>query len=150
MREPAAPNSLSRPRERAGVRVARELRTHATDAEALLWRHLRARQLADLKFRRQHPLGGYVLDFACLEARLVVEVDGGQHAESSAAARDARRTQLIAAQGLRVLRFWNHEVLSNIDGVLQAIVHAATQPSPHPSPQPSPASGRGSEQKDQP
>lgn len=152
MREPAAPlsSTLSRSRERAGVRAgvraARDLRSHATDAESLLWRHLRARQLTGLKLRRQHPLAGYVLDFVCLEAKLVVEVDGGQHAEPSAAARDVRRTQILEAQGLRVLRFWNHDVLSNIEGVLQAIADAATLT--QPSPQPSPASGRGGQEKD--
>lgn len=136
----APDNSLSRARERAGVRVARALRRSSTDAEALLWSKLRARQLGGLKFRRQHPLEGYVLDFACIEARLAVEIDGGQHAQCDAVQRDDLRTQVIGSCGLRVLRFWNNEVLSNLEGVLQVIAEAAQ---PHPNPLP--PAGEGAE-----
>lgn len=111
------PNPLSRQRERAGVRAdvkvqnARALRQSATTAEQLLWRHLRNRQLVGAKFRRQHPLGSYILDFVCLEHGLVVEVDGGQHADLQAQGYDQQRTVWLQQQGLRVLRFWNHEVV---------------------------------------
>ncbi len=88
---------------------ARRLRKHPTDAERLLWRHLRLRQLGGYKFRRQQPLGPYIVDFVCLAKRLIVEVDGGQHAEQ--AEEDAQRTAWLEAQGFRVLRFWNTEVL---------------------------------------
>ena len=99
--------------------VARKLRTSATDAEALLWSRLRARQLEGEKFIRQFPIGNAVADFACRSAQLVVELDGGQHSER--AEQDAERTRSIQAHGFRVIRFWNHDVLGNIDGVLEAI-----------------------------
>ncbi|OFZ67686.1 MAG: hypothetical protein A2V79_01750 [Betaproteobacteria bacterium RBG_16_56_24] len=86
-----------------------------TDTEKLLWRHLRMEQLSGYKFRRQHPIGNYIVDFVCLEAALVLEVDGGQHAES--ADNDAIRTKWLEAKGLHVMRFWNNEVLNNIEGV---------------------------------
>lgn len=85
-----------------------------TDAEHRLWSLLRARQLNGHKFRRQHPVGSFVLDFACLEQKLAVEVDGGQHADSE---QDRQRTAWLEAQGWRVIRFWNNEVLSNPEGV---------------------------------
>jgi len=98
---------------------ARTLRWEMTDAEKLLWRHLRMEQIGGYKFRRQHPLGNYIADFICLEAALVLEVDGGQHADS--ADNDAIRTQWLEAKGLHVMRFWNNEVLNNIEGVKLAI-----------------------------
>ncbi len=101
---------------------ARALRKQATDAERLLWRHLRNRQLDGRKFRRQAPVGPYVVDFLCLEDRLVLELDGGQHAEQQAA--DQARSAQLAGWGFRVLRFWNHEVLGNTEGVLQAVREA--------------------------
>lgn len=105
---------------------ARVLRTNSTDAEQKLWRHLRNRQL-QVKFRRQHPIGKLIADFACEEARLVVEVDGGQHGMDTNILRDAMRTQILEQLGWRVIRFWNDEVTRNIDGVLQAIAQALTQ-----------------------
>lgn len=101
------------------TRNARTLRRDITDAERALWRHLRKRQIAGYKFRRQHPLGAYIVDFVCLEARLVVEVDGGQHAERQFY--DQARTDWLEQQGYRVLRFWNHEVLANAEGLVEAI-----------------------------
>ncbi|MCK9516521.1 MAG: endonuclease domain-containing protein [Ottowia sp.] len=92
-----------------------------TDAERVLWRHLRARRLAGGKFRRQHPLGPYVVDFVNLAARLVIEVDGGQH---SGSAHDRARDRWLQRQGFRVLRFWNNDVLQHTEGVLQAIYQA--------------------------
>ena len=101
---------------------ARQLRHASTDAERHLWRHLRSRNLAAYKFRRQYPISGYIVDFACLSAKLVVEVDGGQHGD--AAAYDAVRTRRLEAQGFRVLRFWNDEVLMRTEDVLQVIWRA--------------------------
>jgi very-short-patch-repair endonuclease len=97
---------------------SRELRADQTDAETMLWNRLRNRQLDGHKFVRQEPIGRYIGDFVCRAQRLVVEVDGGQHAESC---RDNVRDQYLVGQGYRVLRFWNNEVLSNTDGVLAVI-----------------------------
>ncbi|MCD2167213.1 endonuclease domain-containing protein [Comamonas koreensis] len=125
-------NPLSRKRERAGVRAdvkvqqARALRQSPTTAEQLLWRHLRNRQLAGAKFRRQHPLGPYNLDFVCLEHGLEVEVDGGQHADLQAQAYDQQRSAWLQQQGLRVLRFWNHEVVQQTNEVLAHVLQALT------------------------
>ncbi|NKB48270.1 MAG: DUF559 domain-containing protein [Alphaproteobacteria bacterium] len=101
------------------VGQARKLRRETTVAEAHLWKHLRNRNLAGLKFRRQHPIGRYIADFCCEEEKLVVELDGGQHAGD--ADRDEERTRYIEKFGYRVVRYWNSEVLSNIDGVLADI-----------------------------
>ncbi|HEY7553575.1 MAG TPA: endonuclease domain-containing protein [Candidatus Binatia bacterium] len=90
---------------------ARALRHNPTEAERLLWRHLRLWQLSGYKFRRQQPIGNYIVDFACLEKRLVVELDGGQHAEQSSY--DIKRDEWLRGAGFRVLRFWNHDVLKN-------------------------------------
>ena len=127
-------NSLSRTRERAGVRVqrARALRQSSTDVEQLLWRHLRARQLDGAKFRRQHPVGAYVLDFACVEHGLAIELDGGQHAEPHQLQHDSQRTAWLQQQGWRVLRFWNHDVLQQTSEVLAQVLQALT---PGPLPQ---------------
>lgn len=100
------------------TRIARKLRRDQSDAERLLWSHLRARQLEDAKFLRQLPLGPYVADFACRSLKLVIELDGGQHAEN---ANDRERTRELERMGYRVIRFWNNEVLSNPDGVLETI-----------------------------
>ena len=123
---------LSRLRERVRVR-ARELRTAPTDAESLLWSHLRDRRLAGFKFRRQRAIGPYFADFACLEAMLVVELDGGQHAQ--AAAYDEDRTRFMQHRGFRVLRFWNNDVLMHTSTVLEQILDACQHPHPHPLPQ---------------
>jgi very-short-patch-repair endonuclease len=120
---------------------ARRLRHDATDAERRLWYRLRSRQINGAKFVRQDPIGPYVVDFACREQRLIVEVDGGQHATDP---RDAVRDSWLSDRGYRVLRFWNNDVLSNTDGVLEAIAAALSDisgaqtrgdaPSPRPSP----------------
>jgi very-short-patch-repair endonuclease len=104
-----------------------------TDAEVRLWLRLRGEQLEGHRLRRQVPMGPYVADLACLKARLVVEVDGGQHAEE--ADRDQRRTDWLAARGFRVLRFWNTDVLQNPDGVVESIREALTETPSLPSPQ---------------
>ncbi|MFC5302638.1 endonuclease domain-containing protein [Azospira restricta] len=118
----------------------KSLRKNMTDAENRLWQRLRGRQIASCKFRRQHPFLDYVLDFVCLERRLVIEVDGGQHLESE---RDAGRDRRIENAGFRVLRFWNNQVLQEIEAVVEAIHLALTkEPHPHPSP---PLEGEGEE-----
>jgi len=98
---------------------ARELRAAMTDAERALWRCLRMRQLDGHRFRRQHPVGPYVVDFACLPSRLVVEVDGGQHSDS---VDDRHRDAFLRGCGFRVLRFWNNEVLGEPDAVCEVIL----------------------------
>jgi len=105
------------------TRLARQLRKNSTLAERKLWRYARSRSLGGFKFVRQQPIGPYVVDFVCREKRLVIEVDGGQHAEST---RDAIRDQWLAENRYRVLRFWNNEVLGNIEGVWEAIFAAAS------------------------
>ena len=107
------------------------MRHTPTDTERRLWNRLRAKRLDGWKFRRQQPVGRYIVDFACLEARLVLEVDGSQHAES---ARDEMRDEWLASQGFCVLRFWNNEVLQNEDGVVEKILEALQSPLPNPSP----------------
>jgi len=100
------------------TRVARKLRKTSTDVEAQLWRYLRNRQLEGAKFVRQFPIGPYVTDFACRSARFVIELDGGQHSESTA---DLDRTRLIEAHGFTVLRYWNNDVTENLSRVLEDI-----------------------------
>jgi very-short-patch-repair endonuclease len=101
---------------------ARALRKNPTEAERTLWKHLRMRQLHGHKFRRQQPLGSYIVDFVCVEKRLIVELDGGQHARQAAS--DAERTAWLRAQGFRVRRFWNHDVMRDIQAVEEAIRQA--------------------------
>ena len=107
---------------------SRRLRQDSTDAERKLWSVLRNRQLNGFKFRRQVEIDGYIADFHCPEARLIVELDGGQHTPE----RDARRTTYLESQGFRVIRFWNNDVLQNLDGVWATISEALTSP-PHPT-----------------
>ena len=102
-----------------------------TDAERSLWQHLRGRQVAGLKFRRQHSVGRYIVDFACLEAALIIEVDGGQHADQRG--HDQERTAWLEERGYRVLRFWNDEVLANAAGVMEAIWQEVRQRARPPS-----------------
>ena|SRR5437660_9685284 len=114
-------------------RTANRLRSNMTDAEQKLWRALRRRQMNGFKFRRQHPFLDFVLDFVSVEARLVVEVDGGQHASSEK--EDKARTGKLEAAGYRVLRFWNHDVLKETDAVCDVIFGALVGgPHPHPVP----------------
>jgi len=113
-------------------RLQRVLRGNMTDAEQLLWRHLRRGQMNGFKFRRQHPFGDYVLDFVCLEAKLIVEVDGGQHVANEAG--DAKRSEVLNKAGFRVLRFWNHEVMGELETVKEVIWNALHTPSPSQPP----------------
>jgi very-short-patch-repair endonuclease len=112
----------------ASVDFSRKLRSAMTDAERALWQQLRLRQMG-VKFRRQHPVGKYVVDFACIEARLCIEVDGSQHATSSS---DAARTQFLKSEGYEVLRFWDNDVLTAIDSVKEAIWKALQNRKPPP------------------
>ncbi|HXF87942.1 MAG TPA: endonuclease domain-containing protein [Xanthobacteraceae bacterium] len=110
------------------VQRARALRSRMTDAERKLWFALRDRRFSNFKFRRQVPLGLFVADFVCYSSRLIIELDGGQHAESIS---DRRRDAWLVANKFRVLRFWNHEVMRNFDGVLQTILEALHGRGPH-------------------
>jgi very-short-patch-repair endonuclease len=127
--------------------LQRTLRKEMTDAEQTLWRILRARQISSLKFRRQHPFSDYILDFVCLENRLVIEVDGGQHAEQ--AEHDQLRTDKLQAAGFHVLRFWNNEVLREIEAVKEKIWITVQELRPHPHPDP-PLEGEGEKNKNCP
>ena len=120
------------------IDCARELRADMTDAETKLWWRLRGRQLGGHRFRRQVPIGPYIVDFACLAASLVIEVDGGQHFDE--ADRDERRTAWLEERGYRVIRFLNPDVLTNIDGVLETVLRALPAT---PPPRPSPSGGEG-------
>ena len=111
---------------------SRELRANATPAERKLWIHLSARKLEGVRFNRQFPVGQFICDFVSREKRLIIEIDGGQHA--TAREHDERRTRFLNSQGYQVIRFWNNEVLGNIDGVLISIAQALNnKPSPDPS-----------------
>jgi adenine-specific DNA-methyltransferase len=105
---------------------ARILRQSQTDVERKLWYALRDRRLNAAKFRRQQPIGPYVVDFVCFDLRLVIELDGSQHAKPEMIAADTARTEFLESERFRVLRFWNQEILENFDGVLEAIFVAVT------------------------
>ncbi len=123
---------------------AKTMRHEPTASEAKLWKLLRAKRPEEFKFRRQYPIGPFIADFACPAARLIIEADGSQHAESQA---DARRTIWLEAQGWRVLRFWNAEILTSPDDVARIIYLALTSPLPPTAKArrapPSPARGEG-------
>jgi very-short-patch-repair endonuclease len=108
------------------LRYGRDLRKNPTDSERLLWSHLRRRQLAGFKFRRQHSIGPFICDFACVEASVIVELDGSQHAERSDY--DQRRDAFLRSKGFRVLRFWNGDVLSQTETVLETLYEALHRP----------------------
>jgi very-short-patch-repair endonuclease len=112
--------------------TAKSLRTAGTDAEHKLWYHLRARRLGGFKFRRQHPVPPYVVDFYCDELKLVIELDGSQHSQEV----DSARTQALERQGLLVLRFWDNRVLQEIEAVLEAILNFAWRRTLSPTPPP--------------
>ena len=109
---------------------AKILRTNQTQAEQRLWYHLRAHRFMGLKFKRQKPLGRYIADFVCIEHRLIIEIDGGQHAEQ--AAYDQHRDAWLRSQGYTVLRFWNNEVMQQLEGVLEQI-RLTLSPGPSPT-----------------
>ncbi len=128
-----------RARERGSIMksLARKLRHQSTDAERMLWKYLRAHRMAGYKFKRQVVIEPYIVDFICLEARLIVEADGGQHLEQ--VERDVKRSLFLESLGYKVVRFWNHEILGDIHNVLEQIHSYLIE---IPSPQPSPG-GRG-------
>jgi very-short-patch-repair endonuclease len=120
----------------AKVPFARKLRRNQTDAERVLWFRLRDRRLDGLKFKRQVPIDKFIVDFCCAEARLIIELDGGQHALRD----ETNRTVILEAMGYLVLRFWNNDVLQNTEGVLEEILNVINrnpQEPPHPVPLPS-------------
>ncbi len=126
--------------------VARHLRSEPTRAERKMWSKLRDRRFLGLKFKRQAPIGQFVVDFVCLDAKLIIEVDGGQHSERLAA--DMKRTRTLESMGYLVMRFWNNDVLTNIEGVLELIAFTV-QPEvlepPHPTRESAPTSPRRGE-----
>jgi very-short-patch-repair endonuclease len=110
---------------------SRKLRSSATDAERRLWYRIRRRQLGGFRFRRQHPIGNYIVDFVCPDRRLIVEIDGGQHAEQCNY--DEKRSRYLSASGFRVLRFWNNELMNDLESVLELIwkeLHRPSEPPP--------------------
>jgi len=120
---------------------ARDLRKEATDAEKRMWLILRDRRFSGFKFRRQYPVGGYIIDFFCARCRLGIELDGGQHNEDANREYDQRRTEKLELLGICILRFWDHEVLKETDAVSETIYQALMErerflaaPSPQPSP----------------
>lgn len=116
-----------------------------SDAEVLMWKHLRSRKFEGYKFRRQHPIGGYIADFCCVERRLVIELDGGQHTEEENERKDMVRTEYLVQSNYRVIRFWNNDVLNNTRVVLEQILESLEM---SPSPRPSPSiEGEGDERK---
>jgi very-short-patch-repair endonuclease len=119
---------------------AKRLRREMTDAERKLWSVLRGAKLEGVKFRRQQPIGPFIADFVCQERRMIVEADGSQHADSAS---DKRRTAFLESKGYRVVRFWNSEILGNLDGVADAIVTALSFPHPAQAAPESPSPSRG-------
>ncbi len=124
---------------------ARRLRANLTDAEKKLWHALRRDQINGLNFRRQHPVGPYTLDFYCPSIHLGIEIDGGQHAEEAALRKDAQRSSFLASKDIVVIRFWNNDVLGNLEGVLAEIVRVSIEQVAKPkTPSPTlPLSGGG-------
>ncbi|MBA2467262.1 MAG: endonuclease domain-containing protein [Sphingomonas sp.] len=129
--------------DKSTLAKAKRLRRDPTDAERKLWSVLRSSQLRGATFRRQQPIGPFIADFVCQEHRLIIEADGGQHQKSAA---DVRRTSFLEERGYRVMRFWNNDILSNLDGVAARIADAIS--TPHPAralrESPSPSRGEGS------
>ncbi len=122
---------------KGNAQFARPLRRNQTDAERVLWFRLRDRRFAGWKFKRQVSIDRFVVDFFCSDAKLIVEIDGGQHDQNSE--RDANRTKVLEAMGYLVVRFWNNDVMRNTDGVLEAILSTVNQQRsepPHPNPLP--------------
>ena len=114
-------------KKRNKIAIAQKLRNNSTDTEKYLWKYLRGRQLEEFKFRRQHPIGKYIVDFINLERKIIIEVDGGQHLENK---KDKLRDKWLEEQGYEVLRFWDNEVITNIEGVMESIRKKLYSPSP--------------------
>jgi len=122
-------------------KLQRTLRNRPTEAEHRLWQYLRGRQVAGCKFRRQHPFGDYILDFACLERKIAVELDGSQHADD--VHYDTERSCFLESAGFKVLRFWNNDVFDNIEGVIEVILDSLIPRTAAPSPPNPPLEGEG-------
>ena len=121
------------------LEYARELRQNSTDVERIMWKILRNRQVLNFKFRRQQSVGKYIADFLCTEQKIIIELDGGQHNEERNKIYDLERTKFLEQQGYKVLRFWNIDVLKNLEGVVESIFLSLK----HPHPNPLPLAGRG-------
>ncbi len=120
------------------TKYARLLRKNMTREERILWHNLRSRMFLGYKFRRQEPIGKYIVDFLCYEKKLIIELDGGQHAQDNGVRNDEIRDNNLRTSGFSILRFWNNDVTSNLNGVLMLIKEALETPSPSSSPK-----GRG-------
>ena len=114
-------------KKRNKITIAKKLRINSTDTEKYLWKYLRGKQLTGFKFRRQHPVGKYIVDFVNLERKIIIEVDGGQHSENK---KDKLRDKWLKEKGYEVLRFWDNEVFTNVEGVLEVIREKILSPSP--------------------
>ena len=136
----AQPSGRVRGYARQTLCRAKNLRGGLTPAERKLWCILRNRQLEGAKFRRQQPIGPFIADFVCQDRRLIIEADGAQHADNCA---DERRTSFLESKGYRILRFWNNDILNNLDGVAQVIADALSTPHPPQAPPESPSPSRG-------
>jgi very-short-patch-repair endonuclease len=136
--------------KRSNIERSRELRKNQTDAEKELWAILRNRQLNGVKFRRQFPVGSYILDFYCPDHRLGIEADGGQHYERKGRVQDDLRTRELNKLGIAIIRFSDHEILTNSEGVFEVIQKAiAKKRCSAPSPHPSPRQGEGRNQREE-
>ncbi len=116
------------------TKLAKGLRKRSTDVEHLLWHRLRAGRFDGMKFRRQHPIGQYIVDFICLERKLIIELDGGQHTLPDEILKDRKRDAWLEKEGYTVMRFWDNEVLTNTSGILEAIRERLRTPSPQSPP----------------
>jgi len=114
------------------IALARGLRKRQTDAERALWSKLRNKQIEGVKFRRQQPIGSYIVDFVSLERKLIIEIDGGQHNQRKVREKDEEREKWLKEKGYQILRFWNNDVLTNIEGVLEKIKETLEEISPSP------------------
>jgi len=114
------------------IALARGLRKRQTDAERVLWNKLRNKQMEGVKFRRQQPIGSYIVDFVSLERKLIIEIDGGQHNERKVREKDQEREKWLKEKGYQILRFWNNDVLTNIEGVLERIKETLEVKTPSP------------------
>ncbi len=117
------------------IPLAKNLRERSTDAEKVLWQYLRAKRFAGLKFKRQQPIGNYIVDFVCFEKKLIIELDGGQHAQPAEKQKDSQRDLWFEEQGYKVLRFWDNELFADIESVLEVIwAHCPVHPPLNPLP----------------
>lgn len=114
--------------------IAKVLRKRSTKEERFLWRHLKSKQLEGLKFRRQQPIGNYIVDFVCFEKRIIIELDGGQHTNITEEKKDKIRDKWFKVQGFKVLRFWNNDVFKNMNGIFEVIIESCLNHPPQTPP----------------